>query len=90
MWGFAAAVLVLTLLSVGRVLHLRLFSLRSGLGVILGWGVFLACSLYSLAGRNILLSEQAPELQAFNAALVVLPLTLFILLIWSYDRLRHR
>ncbi len=90
MWGFAAVVLVVTLLSLGKAFHRKLFSLGAGLATLLCWGVFLACSLYSLAGRGIVLPNQAPELQAFNAALLVLPLTLFIALIWSYDRLRHR
>jgi hypothetical protein len=89
-WGLALTIFLLTLLAVGRTLHLKILSARSGLVALLCWGLFLACSLYTLAGMDIVLPNQAPELQALNAALLLLPLTLFVLLLWSYDRLRHR
>lgn len=90
MWGVAAAVLLVTLMALGRTLYLKLLSLRVGLAALLCWAAFLACSVYSLSQRNIDLPNEAPELQAFNAALLMLPLTLFIVLLWAYDKLRHR
>ncbi len=89
-WGFALGIFALTLLALGRTLQRKILSPRAGLVALLCWGLFLACSLYSLASKDIVLPHQAPELQALNAALLLLPLTLFILLLWSYDRLRHR
>ena len=90
MWGFAAVVVLLTLAALGRTLHLKILPLRAGLVTLLCWAVFVACSLYSLAQQGIVVVNQAPELRAFNAALLLLPFTLCVLLFWSYDRLRHR
>jgi hypothetical protein len=90
MWGFAITIFALTLLAFGKALHLKVLSLRTSLVALFLWGVFVACSIYSLAQQDIVLSRQASELQAFNAALLVLPFLLFVLLLWSYDRLRHR
>jgi hypothetical protein len=90
MWGFALAVLVLTLLALGRTLYLKILSLRAGLATLACWALFVACAIYSLAQQDIVLVNQASELQALNAALLLLPFTLLVLLFWSYDRLRHR
>jgi hypothetical protein len=90
MWGFAVAVLLVALLALGFTLRLRLLAPRAGLAVVLCWGIFLASSLYTLSHRGIALPEQPSELQAFNAALLLLPLLVFMLLTLSYDRLRHR
>ena len=39
---------------------------------------------------DVHLPSLPPELQALNAALLTLPLTLFLATVWCYDRLRHR
>lgn len=87
MWGFAAIVLLLTVAAAGRTLYLKVLSLRGGLAMLACWTLFVVCAL---AGRDVAFADQAPELQAFNVALLMLPLMLFALLFWSYDRLRHR
>ncbi|HTQ99451.1 MAG TPA: hypothetical protein VMH83_05655 [Candidatus Acidoferrum sp.] len=90
MWGFAAAVLLLTLLVLGRTLQLKILTLPSALAGAAVWVVFVVCGVYSLAQRGIVLADQPSELQAFNASLLLLPLTFFLALNWCYDRLRHR
>jgi hypothetical protein len=90
MWAFAIVIVVATLLAFGRTLYLKVLSLRASLIALLCWGLFLICSVYSLTQQDIVLTRQASELQAFNVALLTLPLLLFVLLLWSYDRLRHR
>ena len=89
MWGFAGAVLVLTLFMLGRVLYMKTLSLSGGITSLAGWGIFLLCAWISLQDRGIQLMSQAHELLAFNTALLMLPFTLFLLTAWSYDRLRH-
>jgi hypothetical protein len=90
MWGFAGAVLLLTLFTLGRVLYMKTLSFGGGITSLAGWGIFLLCAWISLQSHGIQLMSQAPELLAFNAALLTLPFTLFLLTTWSYDRLRHR
>jgi hypothetical protein len=90
MWGFAGAVLLLTLFILGRVLYMKTLSLSGGITSLAGWGIFLLCASVSLQSRGVHLMNQAPELLAFNAALLTLPFTLLLLTAWSYDRLRHR
>jgi hypothetical protein len=90
MWAFAFIVFALTLLAFGRTLYLKVLSLRTGAIALGCWGLVLACNLYNRALQGNAFSEQAPELQAFNAALMAAPFLLFVLLLWSYDRLRHR
>jgi hypothetical protein len=89
MWGFAICVLLLMLVVVGRTLYLKLFTLRSGSIMMLLWLGFLFCSYNILEERGIHLAGMAPELLVFNCALLALPLTLFLLTVWSYDKLRH-
>ncbi|MES2627174.1 MAG: hypothetical protein V4628_17945 [Pseudomonadota bacterium] len=90
MWAFAGAVLLLTIFMLGRVLYMKTLSLSGGITSLVGWGIFLLCAWISLHSRGIQLMNQAPELLAFNSALLTLPFTFFLLTAWSYDRLRHR
>ncbi len=90
MWWFAGITLVSTLLLIARVARLRLLALRSGAIVLAAW--LLACTgtCFMLERLDVHLLTQAAELQALNAALLTLPLTLFLWTVWCYDRLRHR
>jgi len=90
MWWLAAATLVLTLLLVVRVATLRLFNLKAGTITLLAWLMGLAGATLMLERLDVHLLTQAPELKALNAALLTLPLTLYLCTVWCYDRLRHR
>jgi hypothetical protein len=89
MWGFAICTLLLMFGAVGRTLYLKLLTLQSGSVVMLLWLGFLLCSYVVLGGMDIHLSSMAPELLVFNCALLALPLTLFLVTVCSYDKLRH-
>ena len=57
---------------------------------LLAWLSALAAACFMLERLGVHLLTLAPELKALNAALLTLPLTLFLCTIWCYDRLRHR
>jgi hypothetical protein len=90
LWACAISLFALTLFAFTRTLYTRVLSLRASATALAVWGVFLACSVYGMAQRNLVFAELAPEMQAFNGSLLLAPLLFFILLLWSYDRLRHR
>jgi hypothetical protein len=54
------------------------------------WSIGLLGACLMLARLDVHLLTQPPELQALIAALLTLPLTLFLCTVWCYDRLRHR
>lgn len=90
MWWLAGVTLVLTLLLLVKVIRLRLFTLKSGTITLLAWLLGLAGAILMLQRLDVHLLTLPPELKALNAALLTLPLTLFLCTIWCYDRLRHR
>jgi hypothetical protein len=90
MWWIAGLVLALTVLLLTRVAALRLLAPGSAALCLLGWIVFLACAHVLFDYQGIQVLSQPPELKAFNAALLILPVTLSLGTVWCYDRLRHR
>ncbi|HXC58442.1 MAG TPA: hypothetical protein VN645_03940 [Steroidobacteraceae bacterium] len=90
MWWLAGITLMLTLLLVTRVALLRLFTVKTAMLTLLAWLMGVAGATAMLQRLDLHLLTQAPELQALNAALLTLPLTLFLGTVWCYDRLRHR
>jgi hypothetical protein len=89
---FAIAVIIgaVTLLALARTLYTKVLSLRVGAAALVVCASYVACSFYNMTQQDLVFSELVPEMQAFRAALLVCPFLLFILLLWSYDRLRHR
>ena len=90
MWWFAGTTLAVTVLLVTRVASLRLLAPRSGAIALAAWLLAGIGAYFMLERLDVHLLSQAPELQALNAALLTLPLTLFLWTVWCYDRLRHR
>lgn len=90
LWAFGIVIFSLTLLALARTLYTKVLSLRILASALVIWGVFLACSLYGMAQQDAAFFTLAPEMQAYRGGLLVSPLLLFVLLLWSYDRLRHR
>jgi hypothetical protein len=90
MWWLAAATLLLTLVLAARVSALRLFSAKSATLTLLAWLLGVAAAVLMLKRLGVHLLTQPPELKALNAALLTLPLTLFLCTVWCQDRLRHR
>jgi hypothetical protein len=90
MWAFAAGTLVLTLLLIAGVARLRLITLKAGVITLLAWLLGLAAACLMLERLDVHLPSLPSELKALNAALLTLPLTLFLGTVWCYDRLRHR
>jgi hypothetical protein len=90
MWWFAGITLVATVLLATRVAWLRLLTPRSGAMALVAWLLAGIGAYFMLERLDVHLLSQAPELQALNAALFTLPLTLFLWTVWCYDRLRHR
>jgi hypothetical protein len=90
MWWFAAITLVLTLLLATRLARLRLLAAKTATATLVIWSIGLLGACLMLARLDVHLLTQPPELQALIAALLTLPLTLFLCTVWCYDRLRHR
>jgi hypothetical protein len=90
LWWISAAILTLTLWLSVRVIARGLLDARWSLGSLLAWAVAMACACILYEAKGIHLPSLAPELKAFNAALLTLPLLLFLGTAWCYDRLRHR
>ncbi len=86
----AIAIGVVTVLALARTLYTKVLSLRVSVAALVVCASYLACSFYNMTQQDIVFSELVPEMQAFRAALLICPFLLFILLLWSYDRLRHR
>jgi len=90
MWWLAGGTLSLTLLLLFPVARLRLLSLRAGTMALVVWLLGVGGAVLMLQRLDVHLPALAPELKVLNAALVTLPLTLFLCTVWCYDRLRHR
>jgi len=72
------------------VTALGLFSAKSATLTLLAWLLEITAAVLMLKGLGVRLLTQPPELKALNAALLTLPLTLFLCAVWCQDRLRHR
>lgn len=90
MWCLAGITLALTLLLLFRVTRLRLFTLKAGAVTLMAWLLGVGGGILMLQGLDVRLLALPPELKALNAALLALPLTLFLATVWCHDRLRHR
>lgn len=90
MWGLAAATLVLTLALMSSVARRRLFTFKAGAISLLAWLAGMAGAVVMLGRLDVRVLSLPPELLALNAALMAMPLTLFLATVWCYDRLRHR
>jgi hypothetical protein len=90
MWWLAAATLGLTLLLLARIALLRLFTAKAAALTLLAWSLGLAAAILMLKRLGVHPLTQPPELRALNAAMLTLPLTLYLCTVWCYDRLRRR
>lgn len=90
MWWFAGATLALTILLLVRIAALRLLAPGTAAITLLAWLVSAFCAYAMLERLDVHSLTLPSELQALIAALLTLPLTLFLWTLWCYDRLRHR
>lgn len=90
LWVVAITIFAATVLAFARTLYTGVLSLRVSAAALLAWVTFVACSVYSKVQQGLVFTQLAAEMQAFQGAVLVAPLLCFVLLLWSYDRLRHR
>jgi hypothetical protein len=89
-WGVALLVLLVSVLTLVNLLRGRLVSAKAWAVGLSGWALSVVCSVATLDYLGIKITTLPPELIALNLAGLALPFTLFVLTLWSYDRLRHR
>jgi len=90
MMVFSALAGALTLLALWHLSKHRLASMRFSLIGIAVWLSVVICGLYSLNQHGFLNAATDSALLGFFAAALLMPLTIAMLSLWGYDRLRHQ
>lgn len=88
-WVFVAAVLLATALAFRYILVEHILSVRRATAAFILWGFFLVCAVITLNSMDINLMEMDSASLALHLTIMFLPYSIFVQLVYCYDRLRH-